>query len=63
MGITSIKTTVFIFYESKAAELSRHFISRELYRGYIRETIIKPGLQSSCQSAIVDHVKNRIREN
>ncbi|UJR36426.1 hypothetical protein I4U23_029149 [Adineta vaga] len=31
---------------------------RELYRGYIRETIIKPGLESSCQTAVVDHPLN-----
>jgi hypothetical protein len=34
---------------------------RELYRGYIRETIIKPGLESTSQSNIVDHVSNSIK--
>ncbi|CAF1416726.1 unnamed protein product [Adineta steineri] len=31
---------------------------RDLYRGYIRETIIQPGLTSSPQSNIVDHPLN-----
>ncbi|CAF0968501.1 unnamed protein product [Rotaria magnacalcarata] len=31
---------------------------RELYRGYIRETIIKPGLTPSSESAVVDHPLN-----
>ncbi|CAF4119058.1 unnamed protein product, partial [Adineta steineri] len=31
---------------------------RDLYRGYIRETIIQPGLTSSAQSNIVDHPLN-----
>jgi hypothetical protein len=37
--------------------------SRELYRGYIRETIIKPGLNSTSQSNIVDHVSSLIEIN
>jgi hypothetical protein len=37
------------------------FNSRELYRGYIRETIIKPGLTSTCQSNIVDHVSSSMK--
>ncbi|CAF1470508.1 unnamed protein product, partial [Rotaria sordida] len=38
-----------------STHLSKH---RELYRGYIRETIIKPGLISTSESNVFDHPLN-----
>ncbi len=53
MGVIFIETTVKI-RKLKTINLQMNF--RELYRGYIRETIIKPGLQSTSHSTNVDHV-------
>ncbi|CAF3005992.1 unnamed protein product [Rotaria socialis] len=59
-GIRSLTWKILLSYlvldrTKWALHLSKH---RELYRGYIRETIIKPGLTPSSESAVVDHPLN-----
>lgn len=58
MAIASEQTTVGEFVKIKSNDSPSFFrIQRELYRGYIRETIIKPGLTPTTESDVLDHVK------
>ncbi|UJR09676.1 hypothetical protein I4U23_013910 [Adineta vaga] len=59
-GIRSLTWKVLLNYLvlDRTKWLSHLTKQRELYRGYIRETIIKPGLNPTTESEVVDHPLN-----